>query len=57
MERSLCVYDEILLGTLVESTNEAALILKVTMEEAGRTLLKFVSVEAEVVVAGSWALD
>jgi hypothetical protein len=32
-----------------------ALILKRTMKEAGRSLLKIVPVEAEVVVADSWA--
>jgi hypothetical protein len=32
-----------------------ALILKETMEEAGRSFLKVVPVEAEVVVVESWA--
>jgi hypothetical protein len=32
-----------------------ALILKDTMEEAGRTLLKIVLVEDDVVIVGSWA--
>jgi hypothetical protein len=32
-----------------------ALILKDTMEEAGRALLKIVRVEVEAVVADSWA--
>ena len=49
-----CIHDEILLETPIEATDEVALILKETMEEAGRTLLKIVLVEAEVVVVGSW---
>jgi hypothetical protein len=32
-----------------------ALILKDTMEEAGRALLKIIPVEAEVVIVDSWA--
>jgi hypothetical protein len=32
-----------------------ALILKDTMEEAGRVLLKIIPVEAEVVITDSWA--
>jgi DNA polymerase I-like protein with 3'-5' exonuclease and polymerase domains len=36
MERSVRVHDEILLKTPLEVTDEAALILKDTMEEAGR---------------------
>jgi hypothetical protein len=39
----------------IEGMGEAALILKDTMEEAGRALLKAVPVEAEVVIVGSWA--
>jgi DNA polymerase I-like protein with 3'-5' exonuclease and polymerase domains len=34
---------------------EVVLILKDTMEEAGGGLLKIVPVEAEVVIASSWA--
>jgi DNA polymerase I-like protein with 3'-5' exonuclease and polymerase domains len=55
MERSLCVHDEILLETPIDTEDEVALILKETMEEAGRSLLKTVPVEAEVVVVGGWA--
>jgi DNA polymerase I-like protein with 3'-5' exonuclease and polymerase domains len=55
MERSLCVRDEILLEASIEATDEVALILKDIMEEAGRTLLKIVPVEAQVVIVGSWA--
>ena len=55
MEGSLCFQDEILLEAPIEATDEVALILKDTMEEAGRTLLKIVPVEAEVVIANSWA--
>jgi len=36
----LIIHDEILLETLVEADDEVAVILKETMEEAGRTLLK-----------------
>jgi len=36
-------------------TNEVGLILKDTMEEAGRVLLKAIPIEADVVVVGSWA--
>jgi DNA polymerase I-like protein with 3'-5' exonuclease and polymerase domains len=50
MERSLCVRDEILLKAPIEAVDEVALILKDTMEEAGKVLLKIVPVEAEVVV-------
>jgi DNA polymerase I-like protein with 3'-5' exonuclease and polymerase domains len=55
MERSLCIHDEILLGAPIEATNEVTHIAKETMEEAGRVLLKIVPVDAEVVVADSWA--
>lgn len=51
----LGAHDEILLEAPIEATDEVALILKETMEEAGKALLKIVPVEAEVVVAGSWA--
>ena len=54
-ERSLCVHDKILLEALIEATGEVALILKETMEETGRSILKAVPVEAEVVVADSLA--
>jgi DNA polymerase I-like protein with 3'-5' exonuclease and polymerase domains len=54
MERSLCVHDEILLEAPIEATDEVAPILKETMEEAGRALLKIASVKVEVVVADSW---
>jgi DNA polymerase I-like protein with 3'-5' exonuclease and polymerase domains len=40
IERSLYVHDEILLETPIEATDEVALALKDTIEEAGRTLLK-----------------
>ena len=52
---SLCVHEEILLEAPIEVVSEVALILKETMEEAGGTLLKIAPVEAEVVVANSWA--
>jgi actin-like ATPase involved in cell morphogenesis len=37
IERNLCVHDEILLEAPLEVTDEEALILKETMEEAGRS--------------------
>jgi DNA polymerase I-like protein with 3'-5' exonuclease and polymerase domains len=40
--------------TPIEATDEIVLILKETMEEAGRALLKTVPVQAEVVVVDSW---
>ena len=46
---------EILLETPIEAEDEATLILKETMKEAGRFLLKIVPVEADVVVVGSSA--
>jgi DNA polymerase I-like protein with 3'-5' exonuclease and polymerase domains len=55
MKRSLCVHDEILLEAAIEATDEVALILKQTMEEAGKALLKTVPVEAEMVIVDSWA--
>jgi len=50
-----CVHDEVLLEAPIEATDEVVLILKDTMEEAGGALLKIVPVEAEVVIADSWA--
>jgi DNA polymerase I-like protein with 3'-5' exonuclease and polymerase domains len=47
---SLCVHDEILLETPIESPDEVAPILKRIMEEARRSFLKIVPVEAEVVL-------
>jgi len=55
MERNLCIHDEIVLEAPIESIDEVGLILQETMEEAGNAMLKIVPVEAEVVVAGSWA--
>jgi DNA polymerase I len=43
-----CVHDEILIEAPFESTDEVALILKDTMEQAGREFLKTVPVQAEV---------
>jgi hypothetical protein len=48
---SLCVHEEFLLEAPIEVVSEVALILKETMEDAGRSFLKIVSVEAEVVVS------
>ena len=55
MERNLCIHDGIVLEAPIESMDEVGLILQETMEEAGNAMLKIVPVEAEVVVAGSWA--
>jgi DNA polymerase I-like protein with 3'-5' exonuclease and polymerase domains len=55
MERSLCVHDETLLEASIEATDEVALILKETVEEAGRIFPKTVPVEAQVVLVDSWA--
>jgi len=46
---------EILLAVLIEATDGVVLILKETMEGAGKTFLKTVPVEADVVAVGSWA--
>jgi DNA polymerase I-like protein with 3'-5' exonuclease and polymerase domains len=54
MERDLCIHDEILLEVPIEATDEVAFILKETMEEVGRSFLKIVPVEVQVVVAVSW---
>lgn len=50
-----CVHDEILLEAPIEATDEVALIMKDPMDEAGGALLKIVPIEAEVVIADSWA--
>ena len=50
-----CIHDEILLEVPIEATDEVALILKETMEETGRSFLKTVPIEAEVVIVGSSA--
>ena len=55
MERDICICDEILLEVPIEEEDEVALIPKEMMEEAGRMPLKIVSVEAQVLVVGSWA--
>ena len=54
VEGSLSFHDEILLEVLIEATDEVVPILKERMEQAGRTLLKTVPVESDVVVVGSW---
>jgi DNA polymerase I-like protein with 3'-5' exonuclease and polymerase domains len=46
---------EILPEAPIEATDEVALTLNRKMEEAGGALLKIVPVEAEVVIADSWA--
>jgi DNA polymerase I-like protein with 3'-5' exonuclease and polymerase domains len=47
--------DEIFVEAKSGIAETVALTLKNTMEEAGRALLKIAPVEAEVVVANSWA--
>ena len=49
------MHDEIIVETKARIAGEVPLILKQTMEEAGRSFLKVVPVEAEVVIVGSWA--
>jgi DNA polymerase I-like protein with 3'-5' exonuclease and polymerase domains len=51
----VCVHDEILLEAHIEVTDTVALIMKGPMEEAGRTLLQTVLVEAKVTISNSWA--
>jgi len=55
MESSLCIHNEILLEAPIKATDEVALVLNDTMEQAGRALLKTVPVEAQVVVTRSRA--
>jgi DNA polymerase I-like protein with 3'-5' exonuclease and polymerase domains len=55
VEGSLSFHDEILLEVLIEATDEVVPILKERMEQAGRTLLKTIPVEAEVVIVDSRA--
>ncbi|HMK77570.1 MAG TPA: hypothetical protein VK568_15515 [Thermodesulfobacteriota bacterium] len=55
MERSLSIHDETLPEAPIEAADDVALILKETMEDAGRVLLKTVPVEAQMVVGGTWA--
>lgn len=54
IERGLCVHYEILLEAPIGATDEVALTLKETMEEAGRSFLKIVPVQAEVAIVDSW---
>jgi DNA polymerase I-like protein with 3'-5' exonuclease and polymerase domains len=49
------MHDEIIVKTKARIADEVPLILKQTMEEAGRALLKIAPVEVEVIVADSWA--
>ena len=49
-----CVHDEILLEAPIETEDEVGLILKKTMELAGREFLEKVPVVVEVVGARSW---
>ncbi len=49
------VHDEIILEAPVKIADAIAMILKQTMEEAAEIFLKLVPVEANVMVANSWA--
>jgi len=49
------IHDEILLESPDETADEAAEILKSTMEAAGNSILKSVPCEAEVSIAQNWA--
>lgn len=49
-----CVYEEILLEIPIETEDEVAMIVKETMEQAGRDFLEEVPVVVEVVVGRSW---
>ena len=49
------VHDEIILECHENRAEEAAVILKDTMEQAGREFLKLVPVEVEVSIGDSWA--
>lgn len=49
------IHDEILLEVPEANANDAARILKETMEAAGRKYLKLVPVEADASVVDSWA--
>jgi len=50
-----CVHDEIILEAPIEGEDEVVVILKETMEEAGREFLEKVPVVAEITVGNSWA--
>ena len=49
------VHDEIILEVLEEQANDAAVILKETMIEAGKAYLSKVPVEVEVTIGETWA--
>jgi DNA polymerase I-like protein with 3'-5' exonuclease and polymerase domains len=57
MKRNPFLHDKILLQPPIETTDEIVHILKKTMEEAGKALLKIVPVEAGVVVVESWGRE
>jgi DNA polymerase I-like protein with 3'-5' exonuclease and polymerase domains len=48
-------HGEILLEAPTKTTEQVALTLKKTMEEAGSLFLKIVPVKAEEVIGSSWA--
>jgi DNA polymerase I-like protein with 3'-5' exonuclease and polymerase domains len=50
-----CVHDEFLLEAPIETEDEVAMILKKTMELAGKEFLEKVPVLAEVNVGNCWA--
>jgi len=49
------VHDEIILEVSDEMTNDAAVILRETMIEAGKTYLSAFPVEVEVTLGETWA--
>jgi len=49
------VHDEIILEVLEEKANDAAVILRQTMIEAGEAYLSRVPVEVEVTIGETWA--
>jgi len=49
------VHDEILLETSDENAHEMADLLKLTMEEAGNSILKYIPCQADVEVSQNWA--
>ena len=49
------IHDEILLETSDENADNAAALLKTTMEEAGNSILKYVPCQADVGIAQNWS--
>ena len=51
------IHDEILLEASDDNADEAAMLLKSTMEEAGNSILKHVPCQADVSISQNWADD